>query len=625
MELATTCPRCGLASHRGKGCPKRPRKSGKHAPREIVSFDCETTNAGIVLFLASGENRDSADWVYDAAGLDLTRILNWMIRAGKGKLCFGFFFDYDVNQVLRLLPPIHIEQLAACGRVTWRGYKIRHIPGKKFTVGREGEPSVTIWDCASWAQTSFVKVCDGWRLGTEPERELIRAMKARRGDFENATEQELIEYTTLECALLSEWVRRLLELHESCEISLKAYSGPGSTASALIAKSGWKPPEVPARIQEIAEASFFGGRSEISCVGPVEGPIYGYDINSAYPYAIAGLPEIRDRKWRRTRRFVPGAFGFYHVKWEQKKTDCWGLFPVRGAMLPSGRRSISLLYPTHGEGWFSHHEVAAALDLNPAAVEVVGGWVLDNIGKPFAWVEDMAAKRLEYKARGDERAFPLKVGLNSIYGKLAQHSGTHPLQCIVYAAAVTSQTRAALIRAAYPRQHDVILLATDGILSRVELPELPIGAALGTWERDEYTDAWMLQAGVYWAGEKKRTRGIDARTLELPAVDSLWKRRGSAAVVALPSRRVLSYRLCASQGKIEKTGTWYDSVRSVRFSPTPRRRSYRWRGDTLLTVPARVADYNEQVRMDSMMMQLSPDDDGGGNDFEALPDWALPE
>lgn len=634
MKNATICPRCGATTHKGKGCPKRARKSGKHKAREVWSFDCETTAAGIVLFLASGENRETADWIYDAAGLPLERILRWMMRVGRGKLNFGFYFDYDVNQIFRMLPELHIAQLAATQRVTWRGIKIRHIPGKKFTVGDENG-TVTIWDCASWAACSFVKVCDNWRLGTEQERELVRAMKARRGDFENATEQELIEYTTLECSLLSEWVRRLLELHEACEISLRAYSGPGSTASALVLKSGWKPPDAPEIISReagtrgpndvggIAQQAFFGGRSEISCIGPVPGPVYGYDINSAYPYAIAGLPEIRDVKWRQTRKFVPGAFGFYFVRWEQRKTDCWGLFPIRGAMLPSGHRSISLLYPTTGAGWFSHHEVAAALELAPESVEVERGWVIDNRGKPFAWVEEMAARRLEYKARGDERAYPLKVGLNSIYGKLAQHSGTHPLQCMIYAAAVTSQTRAALLRAAYPRKHDVVLLATDGILSRVPLDELPIGAELGTWERDEYQSAWMLQAGVYWAGDKKRTRGIDARTLELPAVDALWRRKGSAAVVTLPSRRVLSYRLCASQNKLDKTGSWYDGTRSVRFSPSPRRRSYRWQGDTLLTIPARVADYQEQVRIDTMMMQLSPDD--GDFEFEALPDWALPE
>ncbi len=616
------CEKCGLDSHGGKGCPKRKKVSGKHAPREICSFDCETNSNGIVMFLASGEDRARRSYLYSATGLDLEPIFDWMIETGAGKLNFGFYFDYDVNQLVGKLGELHQGQLAATGRVTWRGYQIRHTPGKRFTVGRDGKNTV-IWDCASWAQTSFIRVCDDWKLGSYEERELVRAMKAKRGDFDNATESELDRYTTLECALLSEWVRRLLRLHLDCDIHLRAYSGPGSTASAMIRQVGWKPPEVPAKIQEIAESAFFGGRSEISSIGPVEGPIYSYDINSAYPGEIAALPEIRYVSWKRVKHFAPGAWGFYRVRWQQRKSDTWGFFPIRGAMLPDGHRSVSLLYPTEGDGWFHSHEIRAAMDLSPGAVEVIDGYVIEPKGQPFAWVADTVARRLEYKAAGDPRNFPLKVGCNSIYGKVAQHSGTHPLQCIVYAAAVTSGTRAALLRAAYPRRHNVILLATDGILSTVPLPELPLGATLGTWELAEYPSAWMLQAGVYWCGGKKRTRGIDARTLHLEDVEKIWNKRKTKATITLPSRRVLGYRLCAAQNKLDRTGTWYDGERTVRFSPSPRRRSYRWQGERLLTIPAKTADYRTQSYVDALALAM--DEGASFDEFEALPDWALPD
>ena len=622
-----SCAVCGQDSHFGKGCPKRKRKSGKSGkkpPRAICSFDCETTSAGIVLFLCAGESRESADYCYDAAGLDLPRILDWMIRAGAGRLCFGFFFDYDVNQVIRLLPHAHQGQLAATGAVSWKGYRIRHTPAKRFQVA-SAAGHVCIWDCSSWAQCSFVALCNKWKLGTESERALVAAMKARRGDFDDANEGELVEYTTLECSLLTEWVRRLLELHAECGIVLRAYSGPGSTASAMIRQRGWKPPEVPDEIGRepgtrnetdqggIAFRAFFGGRSEISCIGPVAGPIYGYDINSAYPTGIAGLPELTGARWRKSKKFQPGAWGFYRVRWDQPKSDAWGFLPIRGA--------ISLLYSHSGEGWFHSHEIAAVMDLAPQCIEVLDARLIDDDGaRPFAWVAEEAERRLAYKAAGDEKAFPLKVGLNSIYGKLAQRSGTHPLQCLTYAAAITSLTRSQLLRAAYPRGHDVFLLATDGILSTVPLPELTLGASLGTWEHDIYSDAWMLQAGVYWAGGKKKTRGIDARTLELDDVKAVWFRKETAGVLTLPSKRVLSYRLCAAQGKLDRTGTWYDGERSVKFSPSPRRRSYRWRGDRLLTIPARTADYKAAGIIDKMMLQL--DSGAGFDEFEALPDWA---
>lgn len=611
------CEKCGLDTHGGKGCPRRKKVSGKHKKRGIVSVDCETNSYGTVLFLAANEEKQTS-YVYDASGLELENILEWLISVCSGQLAFGYYFDYDANQIIGMLPMIHQGQLATTGRVTWRDYKIRHIPGKRFSVSHEDRTAV-IWDCASWAQCSFVKTCEEWKLGTKEEREVIKRMKSQRGNFDNSTEGELVEYTTLECALLCEWIRQILELHEECDIPLRAYSGPGSTASGMIRKVGWKPPEIDEEIQAIAELAFFGGRSEISRIGPVKGPVYGYDINSAYPAAIAALPEIAGVKWFRAKSYNPDLWGFWRVAWKQPPSTVWGLFPVRGAKLPSGRKSLSLLYPTEGVGWFHSNEVAAAFEVAPDCLQILDSRVIHPKGLPFHWVYDAAQLRLQYKSANDRRAFALKVGLNSIYGKLAQHSGTHPLQCMVYASAITAATRAALLRAAYPQGHNVVLLATDGILSTVPL-DLPIGKTLGSWDREIYDSAWMLQSGVYWAGGKKRTRGIDAKTLELETVQKLWDKQGTSAELTLPSRRVLSYRLCNAQGKLHLTGTWCDTTRTVRFSPAPRRRSYRRKGGAMLTIPAKVADYRETVRMDTLAIAL---DSGLAFEDEGQPDWVL--
>lgn len=612
------CEKCGLQSHSGKGCPKRKKQSGKKKARGIIGIDCETNSNGVVLFLAANEEKQKS-YLYDANGLSVEKVFEWMLTVCAGKLSFGYFFDYDVNQLVAMLPPIIQGQLAVAGRVMYRDWYISHVPSKRFGLRRDGK-SIVIWDPSSWAQCSFLRTCEEWKLGTPQEREIIARMKAKRGDFDGATESELVEYTTLECSLLSEWVRRLLDLHVDCGIALRAYSGPGSTASAMVRKVGWVPPELPEDIEQIAIASFFGGRTEISRIGPATGAVYGYDINSAYPDAIRKLPEIGGAKWYRTRTYDAAAWGFYQVAWKQARSSTWGLFPIRGALLPTGRRSISLLYPTEGVGWFHSNEVAAALAVAPDCVEILDGRVIRPTGKPFAWVEETAARRMEYKAAKDERAFPLKVGLNSVYGKLAQQTGSHPLQCMAYASAVTAATRGALLRAAYAHGHDVLLLATDGILSRVPL-DLPIGKTLGTWERERYDGAWMLQAGVYWCGSKKKTRGIDARTLELSEVAAAWERYGTRAALTLPSRRVLSYRLCAAQNKLHSTGKWVDTERTVLFRPGPRRRSLKMSDGAMLTIPALVADYREQMKLDSLMLAL--DDGTALYEDDAQPDWAI--
>lgn len=620
MPDRSACPYCQSTAHPPSGCSRRPR-SGKRKPRRLIAFDCETTaSAGIVLFLASDAER-RADSIYSQTGLEFEQVCDWLIGTGSGALCFGFYFDYDCNQIIAFLPPLHQAQLAARGSVSFRGYRLRHTPGKRFSIAHNGR-SVTVWDCAGWAQTSFAKLCDQWELGTESERAQIRAMKARRGEFDSATRDELISYTTLECSLLCVWVARVLALHEQSSIKLKAYSGPGATASALLRSRDWTPPEVPEQVLKVAELAYFGGRSETSTIGPVPGPVYGYDLNSAYPAAIAELPELAGARWFRARRYVAGAWGFYRVRWKQPPRSVWGLFPVRGAMLPGGRRSVSLLYPIEGEGWFHSWEVEAAIAGAPGAVEVRDALLVEPRGEPFAWVRELAALRLEYKRAGDMRAFPLKVGLNSLYGKMAQRVGKAPLQCFPYAAAITGRTRAALLSLALRYQERVLLMATDGILL-TEPADVSLSPALGDWELETYPDAWILQSGVYWAGAKQRTRGIDARGLELSDVEARWSRAGTRARIVLATRRVMSYRLASAWNRPEQTGRWYESERAVRFNPEPRRRRWKYDGARLLTLPAHVADYEAQALMDALAIASDPA--AFCDELEAMPDWSLPD
>ncbi len=588
----------------------------------IRAFDCETIADRIVLFLRAGVDR-RPDYLYNPHGLEASDILQWMTATPAG-LNIAFFFDFDVNQILRQLPPAHLEQLRRLHRVRWRRWRIRHIPNKRFTVtDLENNHSCTIWDVAGWAQCSFMRLADDWKLGSTQEREIVRRMKARRQDLSTASMSELVQYTTLECALLSEWADQLIALHGSVGISLRSYSGPGSTAAAMLHSQGWRPPAVPPEVARAAEAAFFGGRSETSLVGPASGPVYSYDINSAYPAALSIQPELHGARWHRTKTYKPGAWGFYRVRWRQKGMPAWGFFPLRGARLPSGRRSLSLLYPQSGNGWYHSYEVQAALRADPSAVTVMDGWIIEPKGEPFAWVEDVAAERLRLKANDDPAAFPLKVGLNSLYGKLAQHTGSHPYQSMAYASAITAWVRARMLPLLITHQHDILLVATDGILARLPL-DLPLSPALGDWDCSIHPDAWILQAGVYWTGPKIRTRGIDGRSLSLDQVRDVWSRDGIAGRITVPVRRVVSYRSACARGAPQLTGTWEAQERVVSFNPHPRRRP--WISDqhgAILTLPGDHREYLMQAALDQLALCDGDTSAEWEYDGEAMPDWAL--
>lgn len=598
----------------------RPRKRGEKAMRPARAFDCETIDGRIVLFLSCGAD-GQADYLYDPAGLQIDDILQWILIFAAD-LCIGYFFDYDVQQIVKQLPPHHQMQLWRRGRVLYGHWRIRHVPRKRFTItDTETKLTVTIWDVSGWTQCSFVRLITDWNIGTEEEKAFVARMKALREDLSHETKDSLVRYTTLECKLLSIWFLQMLALHRRANIHLTAYSGAGSTASAMFRAAKWKPPDVPSDVQQYAEAAFFGGRTETSRVGGYTGIVYGYDINSAYPYAICHLPEIRNARWKRTKRFIAGAWGFYRARWRQKQTECWGLFPVRGAKMPDGHRSVSLLFAQSGEGIYHSYEIEAALQCYPSAIEIMDGWIIDPHGKPFEWVYETVERRLKLKAEGDSANIVLKLGLNSLYGKMAQHTGTHPLQCMVYAAAITAKTRAMMLPLLSRHQHDILLVATDGILSAVPL-DVPVSPALGEWEHSQYTNAWILQAGVYWCGNKIRTRGVDGRQLDLDAIRAVWRRRKTEGEIPVRVRRVISYRAACARGKPELTGSWVEMERIVRFDPRPRRRPYRWTEEALLTLPAAVREYQVQMMADTISLANAfgnAYDDG----IDAMPDWAF--
>jgi hypothetical protein len=63
----------------------------------------------------------------------------------------------------------------------------------------------------------------------------------------------------------------------------------------------FQPPEV----ERAARHGYFGGRIEVPVYGEVPGPIYRYDVHSAYPAAIAELPNLTRGSWARDKAYRP--------------------------------------------------------------------------------------------------------------------------------------------------------------------------------------------------------------------------------------------------------------------------------------------------------------------------------
>ncbi len=137
---------------------------------------------------------------------------------------------------------------------------------------------------------------------------------------------------------------RLIDAHIAAGLTLTSYYGAGSSGKAMLTVMGIKDQlaPVPEMMKHAVASSFFGGRFENARIGLVPGPVYNYDISSAYPYQTCFLPCLRHMRWSlvKKRREIEGSqCALVHYSLKEKRSDSriiWGPFPFR-----------DINYPTH--------------------------------------------------------------------------------------------------------------------------------------------------------------------------------------------------------------------------------------------------------------------------------------
>ncbi len=91
---------------------------------------------------------------------------------------------------------------------------------------------------------------------------------------------------------------------------------------------------------------------------------------------------------------------------------------------------------------------------------------------------------------------PIKVGINSLYGKTAQRIGSNEFFSLAWAGYTTAATRAKLANAAYQNPSSIIGFATDALFSTTPI-SVPISDELGDWEESRFDSGTFFQSGVY--------------------------------------------------------------------------------------------------------------------------------
>jgi hypothetical protein len=635
--------------------PPRPRPSHSRAPRPprnpnedpIVAIDGEGQGRAPHLYTylaAVDENGHVCGEARNSLGLSskecLDFILNLRTKNARGdeipvRRLFGFSLGYDLTKWLEDLADQTIFDLTRPdsrlltlkdGRtlhrsVYARNYLLNYVRGK-FTARRAvwddtlhrpmgASHTVTVWDVFRFFQSKFTTALLDWQIRSGPELAGMVKMKDQRDEFEKLvregriTKADIEAYCKDECLCLAELVRELIEAHENVGLRLRSFFGAGSTATALMKRFGVKeclaPP--PAVMHPAVMCGFFGGRFEISRVGPVEETVYNYDISSAYPYQSTLLPCLVCGRWERiTGRTLKSrierarlALVRARIRKSEHAQAAWGPLPFR-------TEEGTIVFPRSlGSVWTWKEEFLAAERLFPGT-EPIEAWVYETPcdHKPFGELPGCYVERL--RIGKEARGLVLKLGMNSVYGKTAQSIGQAPFQSHVWAGVVTSNTRAQLLQAlgAAKDPWSILMFATDGVFSRepLTLPK-PIDTGtdividgkrkpLGGWEEKKYPKGvFFMRPGVYFPLEptKEQLKEVKARGMSkgvlLENVDLIldhWEKYGTSEKFEVKGlQRFVGMRTGVQDRKSngivrdKNYGDWIDYPVEVSLTPLPKR------------------------------------------------------
>lgn len=497
--------------------------------------------------------------------------------------------NYDATMIFKSmiqtsLPDVLYQRLLDTNKVSWyfpgdeyansNYYEIEYIPFKwlqltGFDYNTMKRQTIKIYDIMTFFQMSAIKA---WESRNIEVPEIIKTGKASRGGFTWADIDEVRAYCQMELEMYVMLADKLREEFTEAGINVRQWHGPGAVAGAIFKQYGIKahkqdPPTL--EIERAVQHAYFGGRFEQFKAGHHAGKVYVYDINSAYPHQIQNLPSLAGAQWEPCdgTDFDPDAYGLWLCEYDSGTLDYLSPNP-----LPWRSKQGNVGFPARNSFvWCWQSEARFATKIHH-------GYRLGLASetKPFSFVSEMYTKRKEWKAlgRGGEKA--LKLGMNSLYGKMAQTVSGDPTKRpswhqLAWAGMVTSGARAQLWEAIQQAPDSIIAVETDSVASTVPL-DLDIGDGLGQWELTEYEDMTYVQSGIYFCdGEsvtanKARTRGIDVREvsrdtildymrsldLSLFAEEQEGLLLASSTFVGLSSRRKDSYGLWEDSTKLLK-------------------------------------------------------------------------
>lgn len=545
--------------------------------------------------------RSGAGLLETGKPLQWEECFNFLVSQPAYHIDVSYFFDYDVTMMIRTMPEERARRLLNRGLRTTKGgsimpldigdYQCDYLPHKEFKVRRKGTQRWTVVnDVGQFFQSAFLKSLERWDIGTPEERAFIKRGKEMRADFAELSE-ETKAYNALECVLLEQLMTEFRSVCEELGYVPKKWQGPGYLASAMLQRHNVpKRDDIPIlsnnTFRALAQEAYYGGRFETTVSGPVDRPVWQYDINSAYPHILRSLPCLLHGSWRRVHeRPDHGCTWFGRIHFNHSAPRYLYNLPVR---LKNG----NINYPKEATGVYWGCEIEAA-ERGGTTFEFIDGWVYEPHCECrwFDFIEPAYSlrKRLGKSAKG----YVLKLALNSLYGKIAQSIGYAPWANPVWAGLITAGCRAMLIDAYTQSPDDCYMLATDGLFMGTPLA-LDTGDQLGQWEETYHENGmFIVQPGIYFLNEEVKTRGVErVRIEEMRSVfeaqfSKFVASNGIDHTVSVDVVNFITARQAIARRKWRIAGTWEKTTRQLSFDfSTKRKRGIAfWREGLFRTVP----------------------------------------
>jgi len=492
----------------------------------VIAIDTETYEKnGNMICLCNSENNDVLYGSVDKQP-SIHEYFSYLdfIQQGKTNVCFfAYNLKFDASILLKSLGLDLTKFYEDDFFYNKDGLKIKYL-NKKCLQLTKNKRSVMIFDAFQFFIGAGV---DGRSSLDSVAKAYLGEQKSYTGKYQDKKfpdkidKEELdliVEYCRLDCVLTKKIMENWIEaFKKNFHFYPDKYYSSGYLTVQLYRTTLKDFPtfrKTPFTVQDLAYKSYFGGRFEIMSKGFMEG-IHHYDIKSAYPHAMAVMPNFLNGKWIKVtdmKDYEKGLVGFYKIQVDvQEKNVTPFLFRDNyGRILtPQG------IFNTHTTGM----ELDKALEYYDIDINKIFGYkFIPKSYEPNDFnilIDEMFRTRMKQKNEGQKYVY--KVILNAGYGKTAQSKPEpkgifSPILCSY----ITGHCRAELLELAKDNKEDIVMFATDGIFSKKKL-NVKLGKQLGNYEYEFHPKFILLMAGVYSYNTSKlkemntRSRGFSLR------------------------------------------------------------------------------------------------------------------